>query len=94
MTNFGKIVGVNLLILLIYSIFCKIFGDIPRPEKYNHRFVYFPAGMVWMAFVIVFHALGCVFVGAYSDDAKQFKSFLLAALLILLIGFGTCVSSF
>jgi hypothetical protein len=94
MKDLGKIVGVNLLILLIYATICKVFGDIPRPENYNHRFVYFPAGMVWMAYLIVFHALICLFVGAYSKDVKQFKSFLLTALIILLIGFGTCISSF
>jgi hypothetical protein len=94
MKNFGKIVGVNLLILLIYSVMCKVFGDIPRPEKYNPLFVYIAPGVVWMAVIIVFHAVICLFVGAYSKDVKQFKSFLLTALLILLIGFGTCVSTF
>lgn len=94
MKNLGKIIGVNLLILLIYSIVCKAFGDIPRTEKYNPRFVYFQPGMVWMAIIIVFHAFICLCIGVYSKDVKEFKSFLLTALLILLIGFGTCVNSF
>ncbi len=94
MTNLGKIVGVNLLILLIYSIICKVFGDIPRSEKYNPLFVYIAPGVIWMAVIITFHALICLFIGVYSKDVKQFKRFLLVALLILLIGFGTCVNSF
>ena len=93
MKNFGKIVGTNLLILLIYSIICKVFGDI-SPEKRISHHVYIAPGVVWMAIVIIFHALICLFIGAFSKDVKQFKSFLLVALLILLIGFGTCVNSF
>jgi hypothetical protein len=93
MKGLGKIVGVNLLILLIYSIICKVFG-VTLPKNRNNLYIYIPVGVVWMAYIIIFHTLVCFFVGAFSKDVKQFKSFLLAALLILLIGFGTCVNLF
>jgi hypothetical protein len=93
MKNLGKIVGTNLLILLIYSIISKVFGDIPRPKNYNPRFVYIPAGMVWMAYIIVFHTVICLGIGIKKfaeSKKKEGAIYLLTCLLVLVIGFGTC----
>jgi hypothetical protein len=92
MKDLGKIVGINLLILLTYSIICKVWGYIP-PENNKRLHVYIPAGMIWMAYIIVFHTVICLGIGIKKfaeSKKKEGAIYLLTCLLVLVIGFGTC----
>ncbi len=92
MKNFGKIVGVNLLILLIYAIICKVFGEIP-PENRKNLHIYIAPGMLWMAILIIIHTVFCLGFGIkkFVERKKQEGGiYLLTSLLVLIIGFGTC----
>jgi len=70
-----KIVGYNMLVLLIYSVVCKIGSR--------------DLGALFMdAFLVGAHVLVCIIVAA----GKRSWMWLLSALLVLIIGFSTCVS--
>jgi hypothetical protein len=80
----NKIVGVNLIILLAYTILVFAFSG--GSEKGLGI-------LIGLAFCIAIHA-GLNFIFAIFSFIQKFKeegkSFLLSALLIVLIGFPTC----
>jgi amino acid permease len=83
MPQHRKILMTNLGILAFYTIFCFVFNK--------------SAGLVLDAFLIVGHVGICLLVGIIQSitvkkDNSSVKGWFLSALLVLLIGFGTCVS--
>ena len=83
---FGKIIGVNLLVLLAYSIGLKVVVVL-QGERDSEAFV------LLMAFVLVLHfgldlLVALVLGVAGKRDAAL--GFLASAPLVLLVGFGAC----
>ena len=81
MPQHRKILMINLGILAVYTIYCFIFN---RKE-----------GVILDAFLIVGHVGFCILLGivaAIASKGDWAKGWFLSALLVLLIGFGTCVS--
>lgn len=75
-----KILKINLGILAFYTIFCIILGK--------------EGGFIMDAFFIVAHVAICLLVGIIQSIVSKgdtAKEWFLSAILVLLIGFGTCV---
>ena len=76
-----KILKINLGILALYTVYCFVFNK--------------NEGALTDAVLIVFH-VGICFLTAISQSviskSATAKEWFLSALLVLLIGFGTCVS--
>lgn len=69
-----KIVGINILILAIYSVLCTLDSS--------------SGGFVFDAFLILIHVATCIILAI----VKRSWMWLLSALIVLVIGFSTCVS--
>lgn len=69
-----KIVGFNILVLVIYTALCSIDAS--------------GGGFIFDAFLILAHVVVCIIMAL----AKRSWIWLLSALLVLVIGFSTCVS--
>lgn len=81
MPQHRKILMTNLGILALYTIFCFVFNK--------------SEGLILDAFLIVGHVGICLLMGIIQSiisKGTSAKEWLLSALLVLLIGFGTCVS--
>jgi hypothetical protein len=84
MKNFGKLAFPHLIGLLIYAIICRILDIIDRRL----------GGLAWLAIVIILHTVICFIISIYqfrNHKKEAGKNYLLMSLLILLIGFGTCM---
>lgn len=68
-----KIVGYNILALIIYTVLCRLMGK--------------EGGLILDAFIIVGH----VFVSIIAAIINKSWAWLLSGLLVLVIGFSTCV---
>ena len=68
-----KIVGYNILALVIYTLLCRLMGK--------------EGGLILDAFIIAVH----VFVSIIAAIINKSWAWLLAGLLVLIIGFSTCV---
>ena len=80
-SNDKRIMLANLVILAIYTIFCFAF-----PKN---------GGSLLDAILIVIHVSLCVLLGIIMTIASKgdsSKGFFLSALLVLLIGFGSCLA--
>lgn len=69
-----KIVGINILILAVYTLLCKLDSN--------------DGGFIFDAFLIAIHVFVCIIMAI----VKRSWMWLLSALLVLGIGFSTCVS--
>lgn len=69
-----KIVGINMLILAIYTVLCSIDSS--------------GGGFIFDAFLILIHVLVCIIMAI----AKRSWIWLLSGVIVLVIGFSTCVS--
>jgi hypothetical protein len=86
MENFGKRALPHLIGLLVYSVILRI---IDKPSGGGM--------MILLAVIIVLHVFFCVLfaLAKFSEHKSQEgKQYLLITLLVLIIGFGTCVSFF
>jgi hypothetical protein len=68
-----KIVGYNILVLVVYTVLCKFSSDL--------------GGLVAEAFLIGIHVLVCIVMAII----KRSGIWLLAGILVLIIGFSTCI---
>jgi hypothetical protein len=68
-----KIVGYNILALIIYTLLCRLGGN--------------EVGLIFDAFIIVVHVFVCIIAAI----ASRSWAWLLSGLLVLVIGFSTCV---
>jgi amino acid permease len=86
MKNFGKLAFPHLIGLLAYSIILKIIDQNMKGEM-----------MFFLALLIIAHVMLCGLLAIYKFTKSETESgafYLLIAFLVLLIGFGTCVSFF
>jgi hypothetical protein len=72
----GKIIGVNLLILLGYSMLLKLKGD--------------DSVIGLLAALIFFHFIINLTQAISKENIKNRPAFLISAFLVLIIGFATC----
>jgi hypothetical protein len=82
---FGKILGINLLVLLVYAIGLKVYAAATGADE---------AFVVLMAFVLAVHvAVDLVMALALGLAGKRDAAlgFLASAPLVLLVGFGACL---
>jgi hypothetical protein len=82
MKDFGKIVGYNLLAILIYSALIRLIvgGD--------------SMGIaILSAFVVGAHFLITIIVGIAKSGKSNGRAWLLAALVVALVGFSTCLGN-
>lgn len=86
MSTRSKILLINLLLLLAYSIFFAI-GAIRYPPQ-GHSMVDHTAAT---AFFILCHSGVLLFLNII--DRKREKDWLLALLMVLVVGFSTCLGS-
>jgi hypothetical protein len=85
MENFGKRALTHLIGLLAYSAILRI---IDKPNG---------GMMILLAFIIVIHVMACfgfAITKFSSNKSQEGKQYLLIALLVLIIGFGTCLGLF
>jgi hypothetical protein len=83
MENFGKIIGLHLLILLAYSLISKLLD-----QWAGNLTMYAVMGMS-----VFTHTIYCSVIGIkkFTESKKQEGAiYLLTCLLVLVIGFGTC----
>lgn len=85
MKNFGKIAGFNILAILVYSAVIRLItgGD--------HLGI-----AIFSAFVVGFHvviSLVVAGVSAGNGEKERARAWLLAALVVLLVGFSTCLGN-
>ncbi|MFI5203220.1 MAG: hypothetical protein ACHQF2_01900 [Flavobacteriales bacterium] len=75
----ATILLINLIILAVYMGFYSVFKD---PEQ-----------MFGSAFLVLFHILGNVLLAVFNtnQDRTAANTYLLSAVLVLLIGFPTCL---
>ncbi len=91
MKNFGKILGYNLIILLVYTVAIHLMTGNGGLNGENSLAI-----MIMMMLAVGFHVLVVFIISMvnFSKGAKDFgKSYLLASLLILVIGFSACWGS-
>jgi hypothetical protein len=99
--NFMKKVGlVNILLLLIYSLSTRLYVQLNLPSNYRYGANYESLSVMMMILIpltiqiIANFVWGLVLI--FSKDIEQKekgKVFLLNSLLLLLIGFPTCLGS-
>jgi hypothetical protein len=85
MENFGKRALPHLIGLFAYSVFSSIMTKPQHP------------GIIYLGFIIVIHVIICfgiAMVKFFSQESQAGKQYLLITFLVLIIGFGTCVSFF
>ncbi|OCX53341.1 hypothetical protein BEL04_03300 [Mucilaginibacter sp. PPCGB 2223] len=79
-----QIVGYNLLAVIIYTVLCKI----TSPKD----------GWGILMLLIGMHVFGCMVWGIVSAFIERYKKscgfWFLSAILVLAIGFSTCISAF
>ncbi len=80
-----RIVGINLLVLIGYTIVCRLTAVDTRGEDAL-------GSAALLALLIGIHVLFCLLYGAAS--IKNTKYWLLSSLLVLLIGFSSCWAAF
>ena len=83
MGEFGKIIGLNLLILFAYSVVSKLLGKLDGELTM----------LIVMAMSILIHTGICFGFGIkkFTESKKQEGGiYLLTCFLVLIIGFGTC----
>jgi hypothetical protein len=88
MTSLKKIAGINLVILLLYSILIRVFSGGGREASLGI--------MIMSAFVIGLHVLICLIITAatYGNKNKELgKAWLLSTGIVLLVGFSTCLGN-
>jgi hypothetical protein len=88
MTSLKKIAGVNLVILLIYSILIHVLSGGGRDASLGI--------MIMSAFVIGSHVIICLIITAatYGNKNKELgKAWLLSTGIVLLVGFSTCLGN-
>jgi hypothetical protein len=83
MEKIGKIVGLHLLILLAYSLICRLLG------KWDGDLTM----LLFMGMSVFTHTIYCLGIGIkkFKETKKQEGAiYILTCLLVLVIGFGTC----
>ena len=86
MNETAKIVGINLGILLVYSILIHITGSPGDPQRNLGR-------MIWLGFFLGVHVFSILIVSLIyfeNKDKIRGKAYLLATGVVLLIGLSTC----
>lgn len=88
MGNWKPIIGINLALLLLYTIAVAIYGYDSNGTKYNSLgiaiFMLIGSGI----HTIILLIMSIVFF--IKKDKPKGKAYLLAALLVLVIGFSAC----
>ena len=85
MKSIGKIVGYNLLAILVYSLLIRI---VVKGESMGI--------LVFSAFAVGLHVIASLFVAVahFSDSNRAYgRAWLLSALVVLLVGFSTCLGN-
>ena len=89
MNPIGRIAGINLAVLLIYSILIRAASSGQNPGK--------SMGILMLsAIAVAFHVLVCLFVTAimHGNKAKGLaRAWLLSAGIVLLVGFSVCLGN-
>jgi hypothetical protein len=88
MTYMKKIVGINLAILLMYTLLTH-FGVKEQNEAYL-------AKMMMMAFAVGLHVVVCLLAMVYmfvNKKRPEGRAWLLSAGLVLVIGFSACLGT-
>jgi hypothetical protein len=85
MKNFGKVALPPILILLVYSIVLRLFDKSGEVNIIFEMILIFAQTTICVLIAIV------KFIQGHKTEGGQY---LLIALLVLIIGFGTCISLF
>jgi hypothetical protein len=83
MEQFGKIIGLHLLLLLAYSLISKLLGELDEDLTMY----------IFMGLFVASQTIYCLGIGIkrFTESKKQEGAiYLLTCLLVLVIGFGTC----
>ena len=86
-----KIIGINLAILLGYTIIIQLIAQINGNNQYQSLFVLIVTMYAMIAHIGI-HFLIAIFY-FFKDDGDTGKVFLLSSLIVLLVGFSTCWGS-
>jgi hypothetical protein len=89
MNNFGKIVGINLGILLLYSLVIRIIAMIWSSDQRALGIMTFSAIGVGLQ-VVVCLLISLAFFGSRNDMARNW---LATAGMVLLVGFSVCLGN-
>ncbi len=86
MNDIGKIVGINLLVMLLYMILINV-TSLGQERQL--------AVLVFSAFAVGIHVAISIFVGIilFIQKNPKAKAFLLSAGIVLVIGFSSCLGS-
>ena len=88
MKSLGRIAGVNILVILVYSAIIRLFSG--RGSQAGIGIAILSAVAVAMHVVLCLIAAGVY----YSDKKKDLgKAWLLSAGIVLLVGFSTCLGN-
>jgi len=90
MKSLKRIAGINLLVILVYSVLIRIMS---MGGGHNEEGL---AVMILSAFAVGIHVITCLIASgvSYSDKKKEVgKAWLLSAGIVLLVGFSTCLGN-
>lgn len=90
MKNLGKIIGWNLSILLVYSVLVRLTN---RGYSGNSGGLNV---LIYSAMLIAFHVFmnfGLALNSYSSGDKQTGNSFMLSMVIVLIVGFGTCLGN-
>jgi hypothetical protein len=86
-----KIIWINLAILLIYTVIIQLTGELQSDHSHKSLFI-----LMYTMYAIIAHLGINIFVTIfffYKDDNDKGKVLALSSLLIILVGFSTCLGN-
>ncbi len=89
MKHLKTIVGINLVIILVYSVLIRIAAGGGTGNDKNLGILFFSA------FVIAIHVITCLIITGvmYSKSNDLGKAWLLSSGIVLLVGFSSCLGN-
>ena len=92
MKNFGKIAGINIALLLAYSVVIRIIAN-SESKSSNDRSL---SIVVFSAFVVGFHVAACllIMIIAFATGRRESgQAWLATTGVVLLVGFSVCLGN-
>ena len=91
MSSFGKIVGINLAVLLVYSIIIRVLSGSSTNGSDRSMGI-----LLGSAIAVFFHLVLCLIIAVaefLSGHRESGRRWLSAAVVVLLVGFSVCLGN-
>lgn len=88
MKQIKKIIGINLIILLVYTFIIQCIGQLEK-DQHGQVLLVIVFNTVALIAHVVMNLLFAIFF-SFNDKNSQGKAFLLSAIVVLLVGFSCC----